>query len=323
MGQEGVSVLQLLRHRPIRVGGVHQQAHGVPCGGHPAEEVSLVFQEFRRAEESRLSAVGVQGVQLRGGAVSRPQAEIHAFSALRGEVDALGDILCAAAVRPLFLQVLLIPHGDLTEGGVDKVLFRQAEIGLPEPDQGAVAGLAGGVDGQGRHGVLQVEELRHQRRRDKDLPAPPDGPPEGDIAVGVPGKVAVEVKHQRAVARVQDAQVGIGDAAGEVGYPQGLVHLPGEDGAGHVQVSLGPEGHGGVVQGKDVVARRGDIHAACGLRRQGGKAQGQGKTQGQCRRSFFHSPRPLSNFEQINLLYHDSWRFVKSAAGYGSTVTPV
>ena len=127
-----------------------------------------------------------------------------------GQLDA-GWGRSRAAVRRMALpQVLLIPHGDLTEGGVDEVLFRQAEVGLPEPDQGAVAGLAGGIDGQGGHRVLQLEKLRHHRRGNKDLPTPPDGAPKGDVSVAVPDEIAAEVKHQRAVvARIENTEVGM------------------------------------------------------------------------------------------------------------------
>ena len=136
---------------------------------------------------------------------------------------------------------------------------------MAQPDHAAVLHL--------NHRVDQVKVPGHRVGGDEDRPVPLDGPGVIGVAVGVQGAVGGKGIGQGPPAAVEHQAALV--AAEHLGDAQGLPGRAGEDGAGDVDITAAPEGHGIVREGQDIAADGGEVDPA---RRPGG---GEGKLERQ------------------------------------------
>ena len=155
---------------------------------------------------------------------------------------------------------------EMGPGGVGKLSGLQHIIRLPQPHQPApvVSGDSVGA-GEADSGIRQAEHLRHQRRRHKHCVSPADGRGIIRIAQIVLGIGLGQVKGQGPAGFAHGVQrrhllggvIGIRDA-------DILLDIACEHRAGDVEVAAGPEGHGVVAHGQDIIVYRGEIHGLSG-----------------------------------------------------------
>ena len=196
---------------------------------------------------------------------AHPEAEVHGLPG-----DGGGLVAAAAVLRPVLLglEVALVAGGHLVARGVRELLGRQHGDGgvrAVDPDQKAVV-----------HPdvvVGEAEVVRHHPRGDEDPAVFLDGGGGVVVAVAAGDVAGVQLKEQR-----PPLAAGLPDDHGAVLPVAVAVEAQpavGEDGAVHIDVLPGPEGHALVLQLQDVLIHRREVD---GL----GRRRGDGQ-QRQCR----------------------------------------
>ena len=162
------------------------------------------------------------------------------------------------------LEVLLVAGGHLVAGGIGKLLGRQqgdGGVGAVDPDEEAVV-----------HPdvvVGEAEVIRHHPGGDEDLAIALHGGRVVVVAVAAGDVAGVQLEDQRPplAAGLQYDHSAV-DPIPVAVEAQPTVR---EDGAVHVEILPGPEGHGLLLQLQDVLVHRRKVDALCRRRGDGQK----------------------------------------------------